>query len=434
MPTQKLKLTPAFVASVPPAPAGKRDEYHDNEVAHFALRVTDRGAKSYIMAKRWPGTKMTSKRVVGDAGIMSLKDARKIARDWLELAERGIDPEQARKQRETEEARSRAVTFAAVAEDFIAEDLAGKRRGVADAREIRREVVPVWGKRPIAEIARDDVLELIQAIKARGHIATARIVLSHIKRLYVWACHQRSTRYGPIDNPAGIVSPKRVLGPKKPRQRVLSDDELRALWRACIKEGYPAGDAVRLMLLTGGRREEIAQARWRELDQHKWTLTIPPERFKSDAEHLMPLSSLAEELVRTLPRHAEGDFMFTTSLGAKPIGGWSDIKHALDRRMLRTLRALARVRDEDPAEVRLERWVIHDLRRVVRSRLAELRIPDGIAEMVIGHGKRGMGRVYDQHHYEAEMREACEAWAEMLRGIIAGVPAMVVPMERRARA
>jgi integrase len=434
MPTEKRKLTPAFVKSVKPAPAGKRDEYRDTEVAHFALRVTDRGTKSYIMAKRWPGTKMTAKRVVGDAKHISLADARKVARAWLELAERGIDPEVAKKQRETEEARSRAVTFAAVAEDFIAEDLAGKRRGAADAREIRREVVPIWGKRPIAEIQRDDVVELVEAIRARGHIATARIVLSHIKRLYVWACHQRSTRYGPIDNPAGIVSPKRLLGPKKPRQRILSDDELRALWRACLKEGYPAGDAVRLMLLTGGRRAEISRARWRELDQHKWTLTIPPERFKSDAEHLMPLSSEAAQLMLSIPRHAEGDFIFTASLGAKPIGGWSDIKHALDRRMLRTLRALARVRGEDPAEVRLERWVIHDLRRVVRSRLAELRIPDGIAEMVIGHGKRGMGRVYDQHHYETEMREACEAWAEMLRGIITGAPVTVVPMKSRASA
>jgi integrase len=432
--TPKLKLTPAFVKSVKPAAGGKRDEYRDTEVRAFGLRVTDRGKRSFIMSLRWPGSKMTIKRTIGDADIMPLADARKIARSWLELAEKGIDPEQAKKQREAEEARDRAVTFAAVAEDYIAEDLADKRRRVKDVREIRRELLPVWGKRPVAQISRDDVIELIEAIKARGHTATARLVLSHIKRIFVWACHQKSTRYGPLDNPAAIVSSKRVLGPKKPRQRVLSDDELRALWRACRREGYPCGDAIRLMLLTGGRREEIAQARWRELNQHTMLLTIPPARFKSDAEHLMPLSSLAAELVQALPRHGAGDFMFTTTLGAKPINGWSKAKKAIDRRMLRTLRALARARGEDPAKVALDRWVMHDLRHVVRTRMAALRVPDNVAEMVVGHGKRGMSRIYDQHHYEPEMREAAESWAEMVRGIVAGVPMKVVPLKRRARA
>jgi integrase len=434
VPTIRKELTARFVATVGPAAAGKRDEYVDTQVKNFALRVTPNGAKSYVMSRRWPGGKMTIKRTIGDAGIMPLATARDIAREWLRLASLGIDPKRAKEQREAEEARDRAVTFAAVAEDYIAEDLAGKRRRIKDVREIRRELLPVWGKRPAAHITRDDVLELVKAIKARGHTATARIVLSHIKRIFVWACHQEKKRYGPLDNPAAIVSSKRVLGPKKPRQRTLSDDELRALWRACLREGYPCGDAVRLMLLTGGRREEISQARWRELNQHTMLLTIPPARFKSDAEHLMPLSSLASEIVRALPRHAEGEFMFTTTMGAKAINGWSRAKEAIDRRMLRTLRALARARGEDPAQVTLERWVMHDLRHVVRTRMAELRVPDNVAEMIICHGKRGMSRVYDQHHYLNEMREAAEAWAEMLRGIVAGTPAKVVRMKRRRRA
>jgi integrase len=98
--------------------------------------------------------------------------------------------------------------------------------------------------------------------------------------------------------------------------------------------------------------------------------------------------------------------------------------------MLRTLRALARIQNaEIPAE--LERWVLHDLRHVVRTRMAELRVSDNVAEMVIGHGKRGMSRVYDQHRYEPEMREAAEAWAEMLAGIVVGAPPKVVPLKRR---
>jgi integrase len=427
------KLSPTFVASQKRAAPGKRDEYRDTEVRGFALRVTDRGAKSYVMNLRWPGGKMSIRRTVGDAGVMSLADARKKARSWLELAERGIDPEVARKQREIEEARDRAVTFEAVAEDFIAEALAGKRRGAADAREIRREIIPIWGKRPVASITRDDVLELIEAIKERGHTPTARLVLSHVKRIFAWACNQKSTRYGPLNSPADIVSAKRLLGEKKPRQRHLSNDELRALWRACLRIGYPCGDAVRLLLLTGGRREEIAAARWRELDQHKMVLTIPPERFKSDAEHLMPLSSSAAELVQSLPRFGEGDHMFTTTMGAKAINGWSKAKEEIDRHMLHTLQEIASERGDDTGELKLEPWVLHDLRHTIRTRMAELRVPENVAETIIGHGKKGMGRVYDQHHYEPEMREALEAWAEMLRGIVIGASPKVIPMERRVR-
>jgi integrase len=432
VPTVKKKLTPTFIASVPRAAPGKRDEFRDTEVRGFALRVTDRGAKSYVMNLRWPGGKMSIRRTVGDAGIMSLADARAKARDWLELVENGIDPqEHARKQAE-EAARERAVTFGSVAEDYIAEDLAGKRRGAKDAREIRRELVPKWGKRPIAHITRDDVLELVDAIKARGNTPTARLVLSHIKRIFVWACHQKSTRYGPLDSPADIVSPKRIFGKKRPRQRHLSNEELRALWRACLGIGYPYGDAVRLILLTGGRREEIGQARWGELDPHRMLLTIPPERFKSDAEHIMPLSTEAAKIVQTLPRHGEGDFIFTTTFGRRPIGMWARGKAELDRRMLHTLREIAGDRGDDPAGIELEPWVLHDLRHTIRTRMAELRISDNVAEMVIGHGKRGMSRVYDQHHYLDEMREALEQWAQMLAGIVAGKAPKIITMPRRS--
>lgn len=138
MPTIKKELTARFVATVGQAAAGKRDEYVDTQVKNFALRVTPNGAKSYIMSRRWPRGKMTIKRTIGDAGIMSLADAREKAREWLRLCSLGIDPKRAEEQREAEEARERAVAFEVVAEDFITEDLAGKRRGAADARDPAR--------------------------------------------------------------------------------------------------------------------------------------------------------------------------------------------------------------------------------------------------------------------------------------------------------
>jgi len=100
--------------------------------------------------------------------------------------------------------------------------------------------------------------------------------------------------------------------------------------------------------------------------------------------------------------------------------------------MLRTLRAVARMRGDDPSRVELEPWVFHDLRRVVRSHLAALRVPDHVAEMALGHGRKGLQRIYDQHCYEAELREALTQWAGRLRSIVEPAPGNVVSLKRPA--
>ena len=223
------------------------------------------------------------------------------------------------------------------------------------------------------------------------------------------------------DNPAAAVSPKRVFGEKKPRQRNLDNDELHALLVACREVPYPVGPCVELLLLTGCRREEIAQAKWTEYDSSKLLLVVPPERFKSGTEHRVPLSGDAAALVEKLPRHT-GPYVFTTTFGKKPINGWSKAKEDLDRVMAREL-------GRKP-----ERWVLHDLRHTIRSRMAALGVPENVAEMILGHAKRGLARIYDEHRYEEEMRAAYEAWADLLRRLVSPLPAdNVVAMPKPAR-
>ena len=414
------KLTPTFVEGVKAAPAGRRDEYRDTLVRGFALRVTPKGVKSYVLSCRWPGTKMSVRRTVGNADVMSLADARKIARDWLEFVELGIDPqEQARKEAEAS-ARTRGTTFKALAEDFIAEDLAGKRRGADDAREIRREVTPRWGDLPVTSINAGHVIELAKDLKDKP--ATGRLVLSHIKRIFAWALHEHDkvygNRYGLTNNPAAAVSPQRIFGAKKPRQRALDDDELRALLVACREVPYPIGPCVELLLLTGCRRKEISQLMWSEVNER--LLVIPPERFKSDVFHRVPLSNDAAALVESLPHHT-GPYVFTTTDGKKAINGWSKGKEEIDR-------VVARELSHEP-----KHWVIHDLRHTIRTCMAALKVDKDVAEMIVGHAKKGMERVYNEHQYQEEMREAYEAWAGLLRGLITPEPTdKVVPMRRPA--
>jgi integrase len=314
-----------------------------------------------------------------------------------------------------------------LAEDYSAEDLADKRRGARDAQEIERHIISRWGKLPATSINAGHVIELAREFKNKP--ATGRLMLSHVKRIFAWAMHEHDkthgNRYGLTSNPAAAISPKRIFGAKQPRERNLDDDELRALLVACDEVPYPIGPCVKLLLLTGCRREEIAQAQWSEIKGD--VLVVPPSRFKSNCEHRVPLSRDAKALIDSLPRHS-GPYLFTTTDGEKAINGWGNKsgKQEIDRIMAREL-------GHEP-----EHWVLHDLRHVVRTRLSALGVRPEVAEMCLGHGKRDLERVYNQYAYEPEQREAYQQCADLLRDLLTPVPAddnvVAIKSTRRRRA
>jgi integrase len=204
-----------------------------------------------------------------------------------------------------------------------------------------------------------------------------------------------------------------LVGPKVARTRVLNDEELRALWAASEQLGYPVGAAMKMLLLCGQRKSEVTMARWREFSLPNKLWTIPAERFKSKVEHIVPLSDAMLKLLDTLPRWASGDFLFSSNGGRTPITGFQRGKRQLE----------AAVGAAAP-------WVVHDTRRTVRTRLSGLHVAEHVAELVIGHAKRGLERIYNQHRYERELRAALEAWAKQLQSIIApAAAANVVPLE-----
>jgi integrase len=245
------------------------------------------------------------------------------------------------------------------------------------------------------------VVTLVEAVARRPAPYLAHIVLGHIRSLFNWAINRGA--YGLETSPCDRLKPSALIGPKQPRQRILTDDELRALWAASETIGYPFGPLYRLLLLTGARKSEVSGARWPEFALDKKVWLVPPERFKSNATHLLPLSDQAIAILNDLPRFTKGDHLFSTTFGEKPVAGFSKAKTRLDALMTARLSAP---------------WVTHDIRRTVRTKLASLRVPDQVAEMVIGHGRKGLQRVYDQHTYEPEMREALELWAGLLRDIV----------------
>jgi integrase len=380
-------LTEVAIKSLKPAPAGQRYSVADAIVPGLKVRVTETGHKSFILWRRVVRTKASASALaLGTVGQLTLAQARIKAREWIELINSGKDPR----------ATQQTTTFGAVFEDYLRRHVAGKRKAKDVEREMRSELLVRWQHKPVTEITRRDVIKLVDEIKDRGALYQAHNIFGHAKTFFNWCIEKDIVQTSPCQH----MKPTRLIGPRIPRQRVLNDDELRAFWAGCGQLGYPYEFVFKLLLLTGQRRSEVTDARWCEFNLKKKLWTVPSERFKSDSTQLVPLSADVITLLSKLPRWAGGDCLFSTD-GRKPVNGVSDGKVRLD----------AFMGDVPP-------WVIHDLRRTVRTRLSSLRIPDHVSEMIIGHGRKGLQRVYDQHQYSDEMREALEAWAVKLRTIV----------------
>jgi integrase len=421
----RVNLTDARIKALKPDPTGKRRlELRDAIVPGLIVRIAAR-RKVFALHARFPGSDHPVRRVIGEVGAIALDDARDTARDWLMKIKRGIDPAAEARQRVDAERRARDAErlqqeglFAHVAEDYLKRRVAGQRRARAAERIIRNELVPAWGDKPITQITRRDVVRLVEQINDRPAPIYAALVFAHARALFNWAINSGS--YNLETSPCDRVKVGDLVSRRKqPRQRVLSDDEILAVWKSTGRMGYPWGPLFRLLLLTGARRGEVAGARWPEFDLDRKLWTIPPERFKSNATHLVPLTADATAILEALPRFKRGDFMFSFNFGERPALVLHFAKQKLDQLVLCYLKALARLRGDDPAMVTLTPFVVHDLRRTVRTRLAALEVTDTVAEMVIGHsGRTTLQRTYDVHRYEPQMRRALETWGAELRRIV----------------
>jgi integrase len=386
---------------------GKRYDTMDALVPGFGVRVTETGHRSYILVTRYPGSSNPARRTIGDYGAISLEQARDAARRWLELIAAGRDPRAEVLKLRREEQQRQADTFGAVAEEFIKRHVTKLAKAREIERDIRRELIQRWGRRPVTDITRRDVVELLEEVVDRGAPYQAHNLLGHVRKLFNWAIARDV--YGLQGSPCDRLKPAEVIGKKGIRTRVLTDDELRAVWRAAGDMGYPLGPLFRLLILTGQRKSEVAEMSWPEIDFDKALWTIPGERMKEDAAQLVPLSPDAMQILKALPRWT-GPFIFSTTAGKKPVNSFSKAKERIDR-----LSGIAG-------------WKIHDLRRTMRTHLSALPVQDIVRELVIGHTKPGLHKVYDQHAYLDEKRHALELWAARLKSIVEPPPPNVVPL------
>ena len=387
-----VRLSTRRLDSLKPAPGGKRYQIMDEMVPGFGVRVTDTGQRTFILRTRFPGSSNLNRRALGDYPELGLEAARDKARAWRALVQDGKDPAAAEKP---------VSAFATVAEAWFAEKVRAERKAKDVEREVRKEFVARWGNRPITGITAADVVEVIRA-KKRTAPAQARNLLAHIKRLLGWADHMQV--YGFTVSPIAHLRPGSIIGEKATGTRVLSDQELATLWRVAPELGYPYGAVYRLLILTGLRLNEVADAHWREFDLPARLWVIPADRMKAKNHrarpHTVPLTDPMLEILNALPRFSGGAFVFSTEYGAKPVWMSSKVKARLDVLM------------GSPAP-----WTNHDIRRTVRSGLSRLKISEEAREAVLAHVRPGIKGTYDHHDYLAEKREALELWGERVQAL-----------------
>jgi integrase len=375
----KHKLTPAFVQAPPFPPEGRdRVVYWEG---NFGLMVTKQGHKSFVVQYR---AGRQSRRMSLKAGL-NLRDARKEAKGILGAVAKGSDPLADKRKA----AAASTATFKAIAEKFFEGEGKKLRTGKQRKRTLERLVYPKFGKRAIDSIKRSEIVRLLDDIETECGPHQAQAVLTFLSSLFNWHATRDDEFLPPLRRGMSRTKLREYA-----RDRTLSDDELRAVWRAA--EVFPGvyGNLVRFLLLTATRRGEAARMTCQELAVNDWI--IPAERMKARQEHVIPLSRAARAALK-MPNL--GDHMFSLD-GRRPNNNFAVYKAKLDKAS------------------GVIGWRLHDLRRTARSLMSRAGIAPDIAERCLAHTIGGVRGTYDRHAYYDEKAHAFEALARLIDRIV----------------
>lgn len=445
-------------STVDQAKPGERDAFiWDSDIPGFGLKVTPAGGKVYVFQYRIaaPGeaARTTAKRyTIGKHGSLTPDQARKRAKELAALVTQGIDPRQreidaqadVERQRAAEAEHKRRQTdleFGRIADLWLADyettpKPRGGKRSPASVR-LARTVVdvhlrPNLAGKPMPDIGRDELEAIIDAIPAVNQ-AMRRTVHVYGSVLWGWAVRRRHATENPL------LAMEKPAAPEA-RDRALKDPDLLTVWNAAASLPAPFDAFVRLLILTGQRRGEVAGMMWPELDRDSATWTIPKGRAKNDRAHIVPLApAVVAELDRLALTALGGKWPgkgpvwpvsghVLTTTGKTPISGLSKAKRALDA-------AIDKARKEEGREP-LEPWRLHDLRRTMATGLQRLKVRFEVTEAVLNHvsgAKGGVAGVYQTYDWSEEKRTALTAWAGHVSGLGRKPKSNVIKLgERRA--
>jgi integrase len=336
----------------------------------FACRVSRGGTKTFVIKYR------RRRYTIGQYPTLSLSEARTEARKLLAEFTLG-------------KVRPQSFSFAKAVELFIEEKKKSRRASTAAAYEGLLNRIGLSG--PVAEITHQEIRRRLTRIKTPGAYNHHLVAL---KVFFNW-CHRN--RYV-TDNPTLGIAKQTTLKKK----RVLADEELKAVWSAAEQTEGHFGIIVKLLILTGQRRNEIAALKGSYYSHNQQTICLPSELTKNHREHTFPIGSLVSALLIPLPINHDAWLFPARGKSQTPFNGWSKSKQSLDK--------LANI----------PHWTLHDLRRTFRTNLGRLKVRPDIAERLVNHisARTEMEEVYDQHTYMEEMRDAMERWERHISSLL----------------
>jgi len=380
----------------------------DTDCTGLGIRL---GAKrhTYFLSCRINGS--ATKRKIRTVSEIDLKEARRIARDWMEKIEGNVDPwdeeKAAQKAAAAERERVEGNRFRKAAEPYMAYIAARKPKSHYNLQNLMDvHVLPRIGDMPVEDMGRSDIKGMIVSVFEATGQATARKAFELVRACFNWAIRNDVFGEEYDFNPASNIPIDDLIGEKKDRDRVFRKAEIRAFWDATQEMGYPFGTALQLLLMTGQRRSDVAGMGWSELDLEDGMWEIPSERYKTGAKQTVAIGDDAASILAGLPRQT-GPHVFSTQRGHRPISGFSKAKARCNLLM-----------KEELGESFMP-WTIHDLRRTMRTMIEhDLGFSVPLCESVIGHLPPKIVRKYSIGANKKQKREVMAAWEAHLREIL----------------
>jgi integrase len=381
----------------------ERADYWDSGLKGFGVRVTPKGEKVFCIMYRIGGKQR--RMTLGEYPVLLLADAHDRAKDALELVRHGIDPVEEQKRREEAEVARRleGFTFEALAKRFIEEHVKMLRSEYEVNRSFDEYLIPEFGKMKARELKRAAIREYLDNM-ARIRPVMANRCLAYIRKMYNWALSKDLVEFNPC---AGIPRP----GKEQQRDRVLSEDEIKAIWKALDKEKPIMAATFRLRLLTAQRGGEVHSMRWSDIDGEWWT--IPAEFAKNGLSHRVPLSLQALRVLDQVRKLTEKQ----DEKAKRKQSEWIFPNPKNRSEHVYEVQKLAqRVRKESKVDYRA-----HDFRRTAASMMASTGIPRLVISKILNHVEAGITKVYDRHSYDKEKRDALDSWGAKLLRIVANL-------------
>ena len=379
-------------------PSNKRVDYFDKDLPGFHVRVTPNGVKTFSVMYRHAGRLRRMK--IGTHPPLTLADARELAREALRKAAKGEDPA-AEKKRKRE-----AETFGELADEFVERYAKVKKKSWReDERILRVHFLPTFRHIKAAEVHRADVRAIVEKMAEETPVQANR-ALAVIRKLYNWAIEKDIVE----NNPCFRIS---APGDEHQRDRILSSEEIKKLWKALNADDTQLAATMKLRLITAQRGGEVASMKWENVDFTSRWWTIPAERSKNGLSHRVWLSNSALQILKDLSRKRDESDRLKLSAFVFP-NPRDGSEH-----MRELQKAIQRIR----AASGIEDFNGHDLRRTAASMMASMGVPRLVIQKILNHVETGITSVYDRHSYDAEKKDALDRWAKRLTRLVSNLKA-----------